>query len=275
MRRTILAALVVTGLVGGHSAALAYGPYAHLHLARQVAASAGLDAQATRYFTAGALLADIDKSGRLVDTLKGHTLLVKVLQGCEQVGPIERPVTHAVTGELVKKFVASTDARVRAFGLGIRSHGLADQLEDAKVAARRGHANTGLEDLAFDVAYARKDLPGASAALDAVIASGMLESPELKGWLAAALPKLPADKIASQMKAYSCFVTNFVRNKAGLVAVATEVLLRAQYRLFCLKNLFTFGNSCPPAKMWKDLLGTNAAVLPELVAPLVVNVKQP
>src|SRR5205823_9783531 len=124
----------------------AYGPYTHLWIARQAAQTLGLDAGQARAYAAGALLADLDKAGRLSKAFHGNAALVRAFQGCSQDGPVLRAQTHDPEGALVKALLQSPDRLVRAFALGIRSHAVTDRYADATAAQRLGHASSGEED---------------------------------------------------------------------------------------------------------------------------------
>src|SRR5207302_78520 len=83
--------------------------------ARQAAQTLGLDADQARAYAAGALLADLDKAGRLSKAFHGNAALVRAFQGCSQDGPVLRAQTHDPEGALVKALLQSPDRLVRAF----------------------------------------------------------------------------------------------------------------------------------------------------------------
>lgn len=211
-------------------AAVAYGPFTHYGIARDAAARLGYAGELAKLYIAGALLADVDKSSRLADTM-GATA-AKLLQGCSARGPLSRSATHTPAGPLVSALQKSADPRVRAFAMGLRNHGVADLYADKTAAARLGRANSGNEDLAFDVVDTRGRDANARGGLAALISSRLLESAELAGWFAAAAGAPLAD-VRAQMKGYGCFLKRFVLGKAWMTGPLLRAALSASWAREC------------------------------------------
>ena len=279
--------LCAATLAGSLSSANAYGPYAHAHVAVQAAHKLGLDAIATKYYVAGAILADLDKASRLKATI-GSEAVTKLLQGCTGEGPITRGMTHASNSPMVAKLVAHAAPHARALGLGMRNHGTTDSYADKTAQQRIGHANSGMEDLAFDVAHARTGIAGAAAALDDALGAGLLEDATIRSWIVAA-SGLADDAVKTQMHGYGCFVKGFVHNKAKLIAPLLKLAVKAVYLKHCIaehhanplgqlmwKPAHTGGllRNCGPikiSKLWHVLLDGHTAIVNEAIDAAVAD----
>jgi hypothetical protein len=214
------------------SPALAYGPYAHVYIAQRAAKNLTLEGDRARYFTLGALLADVDKSSRLAAAMGGT--MSRLLQGCTAEATLSRDATHSGDSALVRALIAHSDPRARALGRGMRSHGVVDRYADETAKAKLGRANSGNEDLTFDVAYARKDLAGAKDLLASILGAKLNQNAEVAGWIAGAAGADTA-KVSAQMRGYGCFLKNFVSGKASMFAGLLRAALAASWTKECVR----------------------------------------
>ena len=252
----------------------AYGPYTHYQIARDAAVKLQLSAENARYYVLGALLADVDKSSRLADTFGAAA--AKLLQGCSAKGPLARSATHTPDGPLVSALQKSTDAHVRAFALGMRNHGISDAYADKTAASRLGRANSGTEDLAFDVGDTRPNAAGARSGLHGVLKSGLLESADVAGWLATAAGAA-LEGVKAQMKGYGCFLRRFVEGKAWATAPLLRAALATKWAKECsatAKGLKAKFACLRTGKRWDAFVAAHRQIAQEAVTAAVEDATQ-